>query len=170
MFSGKSTELLRRVRRAQIAGQKVLLLKPSCDTRYTADAVVTHDNASVTCVTVDNLWEMPPGDWDVVAIDEAQFFERGSGIEDFPYYLVSCEGVRVIIAGLDVDYAGRPFGDMPYLLAQADQVTKLSAVCVQCGKDAARTYRKQSDSQQVLLGAEDAYEARCRTCWGVMDH
>lgn len=163
MFSGKSTELLRRVRRAVIADKDVWLVKPAVDNRYSDTEVVTHDNHKIKCRVVNNLWELwdeiEDTEPDVVAIDEVQFF--GECIDDFPYGLVDI-GIRVIVAGLEVDSDGACFGSMPYLLAQADSVTKLTAICMQCGDEATRTYRKPGGSEGV--GGSESYEARCRSC------
>lgn len=163
MFAGKSTELLRRVRRAVIADKDVLLVKPTVDDRYSDEEVVTHDGNRIRCRVVSDLWELvdeiDARDPDVIAIDEAQFF--GECLDDFPYAMVE-DGRRVILAGLEVDSSGACFGSMPYLLAQADSVTKLTAVCSQCGEAATRTYRKPGGSEGV--GGSESYEARCRGC------
>lgn len=164
MFSGKSTELLRRVRRAAIADKDVLLVKPAVDDRYSDEEVVTHDGNKIKCRVVNDLWELADEiedrDPDVIAIDEVQFF--GDDLDDFPYRMVEEEGRRVIVAGLEVDSDGRCFGQMPYLLAQADSVTKLTAICSQCGEEATRTYRKPGGREGV--GGSESYEARCRGC------
>lgn len=163
MFSGKSTELLRRVRRATIADKDVLLVKPAVDDRYSDEEVVTHDGNRIRCRVVSDLWELTDEiedrDPDVLAIDEVQFF--GECLGEFPYLMVE-EGRRVVVAGLEVDADGRCFGQMPYLLAQADSVTKLTSICSQCGEEATRTYRKPGGSDGV--GGSESYEARCRGC------
>jgi len=158
MFSGKTEELLRRIRRAQIAGQKVCLLKPNLDTRYHPTAVVSHDKTALDAQPVPNsdalyLLSTP---YDVIGIDEAQFFDLG--IVEVVNRLAD-EGKRVIIAGLDMDYRGRPFGPMPYLMAIAEFVTKLHAICVYTGGLAHYSYRRTPENDEViLLGSQERYE------------
>jgi thymidine kinase len=157
MFSGKTEELLRRVRRVQLAGQVVRLFKPAIDTRYHPQAVVSHDQSRLDAQPVANAHSLYllSSDAQVVAIDEAQFFEMD--VVDIVDRLAD-EGKRVIIAGLDMDYRGRPFGPMPYLMAIAEFVTKLHAICVHTGELAHYSHRKALDSQQIQLGHGDLYE------------
>ena len=163
MFSGKTEELIRRLRRAQIARQKVAVYKPKIDDRYSAENIVSHSEMSLTSQVVDDASEILrlAGDAQVVGIDEGQFFKDN---------LVSvCEelanhGKRVIVAGLDQDYLGRPFEPMPQLLAVAEYITKTLAICVVCGNPADRTQRKGKQQDRVVVGAKDLYEARCRRC------
>ena len=164
MFSGKTEEMIRRMRRATIGGKKVFLGKASKDTRYDNEQVVTHNMDrmdSVPISSVDELYQAI-GDADVIGIDEVQFFTE-EFIEAFEN--LANEGRRVILSGLDMDYAGIPFGLMPLLLARANRVSKLKAVCIQCGQDASYSYRLNNDSNQVMLGSTDSYEARCRACF-----
>lgn len=171
MFSGKSEELIRRVKRVLIAGQKVRVFKPKLDDRYHASDVVSHDGERVQAEPVAGSSEMQSRlqgeDVQVVAVDEAQFFDDG-----LPELLeeLAANGVRVIVAGLDMDFRGEPFGVMPTLMARAEFVEKLSAVCVRCGRAATRTQRlvdgkpARYDEPVILVGASEAYEPRCRAC------
>ncbi len=168
MFSGKTEELLRRVRRAQIARQKVQVFKPQIDNRYSADHVQSHNANRVASRPVErarDILKYVDDNTRVVGIDEAQFFDE-SVIE--VAQKLAYRGMRVIVAGLDMDFRGQPFGPMPKLLAIAEDVTKLSAVCVVCGNPASRTQRiaaPTGDSDnKVLVGAKEYYEARCRFC------
>jgi len=163
MFSGKTEELIRRLKRAKIAHLKVEIFKPSIDVRYHEMQVVSHDANAIASTPVDNPQTilLMASDVDVVGIDEAQFFDAE--------IIHVCEtlalrGVRVIVAGLDMDYLGIPFGPMPNLLAVADYITKLHAICVKCGNIAHISYRKTDEERQVLLGERDMYEPRCRKC------
>ncbi len=164
MFSGKTEELIRRLRRAKIARLKVEIFKPAADVRYDGDKVVSHDANAVASTPVihsQNILLLLQ-DPDIVGIDEAQFFDEG--------IVHVCEtlaqrGIRVIVAGLDMDYRGKPFGPVPQLLAIADYITKLHAICVKCGDTASISYRKISNDKQVLLGEKDMYEPRCRKCY-----
>jgi thymidine kinase len=164
MFSGKTEELLRRVRRARIGRQRVVIFKPESDQRHAADAVVAHSESRQDCTSVARATDILTlaGDADVVGIDEAQFLGP-----DLPMVVTKLadEGRRVIVAGLDQDYRGRPFEPMPELLAIADVITKNHAVCTICGAPASRTQRLVRGDALVLLGAEEAYEARCRRHW-----
>lgn len=164
MFSGKTEELIRRLKRAKIANLKVEIFKPAVDVRYDDVKIVSHDTNSIHSTPVDNASSilLPALQVDVVGIDEAQFFDES--IVEVCNHLAMC-GVRVIVAGLDMDYTGRPFGPMPQLLATADYITKLHAICVQCGNIASISYRKVKDESQLLLGEKDLYEPRCRACW-----
>lgn len=168
MFSGKSEELIRRVRRAQFAKQKIAVFKPAIDDRYSEEAVVSHNGATVIATPVSHscdIKEYISEDLDVIAIDEAQFFDEA--IVDIVTELAD-EGFRVIVAGLDQDFRGEPFGPMPRLMAIAENVTKLQAVCTVCGSPASRTQRLINgkpagyDDPIILVGASEAYEARCR--------
>lgn len=168
MFSGKTEELLRRLKRAQIARQKIQVFKPALDTRYATDHVQSHDSGRIASVSVrraEEILELVNNNTRVVGIDEVQFF--GDGIVDVAQKL-AYRGTRVIIAGLDMDFRGEPFGPMPKLLAVCEHVTKLSAVCVVCGAPATRSQRiaapEGADGAQILIGAKDMYEARCRFC------
>lgn len=166
MFSGKSEELIRRVRRSQIAGQEVRVLKPVIDDRYAKSEVVSHIKNSVACGTVEkaaDILQVVTRTDQVVAIDEAQFLD----VMLVPVVReLAGRGKRVILAGLDMDSEGNPFGAMPTLMAMAEEVTKLHAVCVQCGEDASFSYYKGTKDSQVEVGA-DQYEARCRACWSM---
>jgi thymidine kinase len=163
MFSGKTEELIRRLKRVKIANQRAEIFKPSIDTRYDEVKIVSHDERMIHSTPVDNSQTilLLAQDVDVVGIDEAQFFD--DQILDVCEKL-AIKGIRVIVAGLDMDYLGRPFGQMPNLLAIADYITKLHAICVQCGGIACISYRKTSTVGQVLLGEKDIYEPRCRQC------
>ncbi len=164
MFSGKTEELIRRLKRVKFANLKVEIFKPSFDTRYDKVKVVSHDDNAIQSTAVDNSQAilLLAGNVDVVGIDEAHFFDAG--------IVQVCEalalrGIRVIVAGLDMDYQGRPFSPVPELLAVADYITKLHAICVVCGNIAAISYRKTKDKEQFLLGEKDLYEPRCKVCY-----
>jgi thymidine kinase len=164
MFSGKTEELIRRLRRAQFAGLKVEIFKPSLDTRYSETRVVSHDEKSIVSTPVDNASAILlfSGDVDVVGIDEAQFFD--SSIVDVCNKLAD-DGIRIVIAGLDMDFMGKPFGPMPALLAIAEYITKVHAICMRCGNLAQYSYRKSEEAQVVLLGEKNLYEPLCRDCY-----
>ncbi len=164
MFSGKTEELIRRLKRVKIANLKVEIFKPSIDIRYDEVQVVSHDANAILSTPIDNPQTilLLANDVDVVGIDEAQFFDVE--IVNVCQVLAS-RGIRVIVAGLDMDYLGKPFGAMPHLLAVADYITKLHAICVQCGNIANISYRKTEADRQVLLGEKDIYEPRCRKCF-----
>lgn len=164
MFSGKTEELMRRLRRATFAGLKVEVFKPSIDVRYSEAQVVSHDERSIVSTPVDNALSilLLADDVDVVGIDEAQFFDN-SIIE--VCNKLADKGVRVVIAGLDIDFMGNPFGPMPGLLSIAEFVTKVHAICVRCGNLAQYSYRKSDESQVVVLGEKDKYEPLCRKCY-----
>lgn len=166
MFSGKTEELIRRLRRVKIAGQSVEIFKPIHDTRYSVDEVVSHDARSILSRPVQSSDEIlrVAEDIDVIGIDEAQFFDMA--LRDVCEQL-ALRGHRVIVAGLDMDYRGRPFGPMPDLLAVAEYVTKLHAICNHCGNLATHTYRLTADTETVILGEKDVYEARCRYCYNL---
>jgi thymidine kinase len=165
MFSGKSEELIRRVRRAQIARQRVQIFKPAVDTRYADDSIVSHSELRLSAESASSAAELLAKvrlDTEVVGIDEGQFFDSAlpaacSALAD--------RGLRVIVAGLDQDYLGRPFEPMPHLLAIAEYITKTRAICVVCGSPANHTQRLVHNVDRVLLGAHGTYEARCRRCF-----
>ena len=163
MFSGKTEELIRRLRRAQFANQKIAIFKPSIDRRYSDEEVVSHDSNAIMSTPIDSSAQilLLSSDIDVVGIDEAQFFD--DGLVDVCNELAN-RGVRVIIAGLDMDYRGVPFGPMPALCAIADDVQKVHAICVHCGALAYVSHRKVSGDKRVLLGEMQEYEPVCREC------
>ena len=164
MFSGKTEELIRRLRRAKIASKKVAIFKPMVDMRYSADDVVSHDSTSIPSIRLSRAMEILDysDDAEVIAVDEVQFFD--DKIVDVIQYL-AYKGKRVIAAGLDMDSDARPFGMMPDLLATAEFVTKLHAICVDCGTLATYTYRISEEKGQVLIGAFDKYKPLCRHCY-----
>jgi thymidine kinase len=164
MFSGKTEELIRRLRRAQFAGLRVEIFKPSLDTRYSETRVVSHDEKSINSTPVDNASSilLLAGDVDVVGIDEAQFFDES--IVDVCNKLAD-NGIRILVAGLDMDFMGKPFGPIPALLAIAEYVTKVHAICMRCGNLAQYSHRKSLEAQVVLLGEKDIYEPLCRSCY-----
>jgi len=166
MFSGKTEELIRRLRRAQFAGLKVEIFKPSLDKRYSETRVVSHDDKSIVSTPVDHATAilLLAGDVNVVGIDEAQFFDNS--IVDVCNKLAD-KGIRVVIAGLDMDFMGKPFGPMPALLAIAEFVTKVHAICMRCGNLAQYSFRKSEEDQVVVLGEKDKYEPLCRTCYNM---
>lgn len=164
MFSGKTEELIRRLKRAKIAHLKVEIFKPALDIRYDEGQVVSHDANTILSTPIDNSQTilLMAIDVNVVGIDEAQFFD--------PQIVQVCEtlamkGVRVIVAGLDMNFQGKPFGPMPQLLAVADYITKLHAICVKCGNIASFSFRKGGPGDLVVLGEKDLYEPRCRKCY-----
>jgi len=164
MFSGKTEELIRRLRRAEIARQKVEIFKPSIDIRYSTTDVVSHDENTIRSTAVDNSATilLLAGNVDVVGIDEAQFFDVG--LIDVCNKL-SDMGVRVIVAGLDMDFRGKPFGPMPGLMASAEYVTKVHAICMRCGNLAHFSHRLTDAEKLVVLGEKGAYEPLCRECY-----
>jgi thymidine kinase len=170
MFSGKTEELIRRVRRARIAKQKVQVFKPALDIRYHAEQLSSHNGLHWEAIPVNSAREIPnhlEPDTTVVAVDEAQFFDWQ--LSEVCTELAS-RGMRVILAGLDMDFRGEPFGPMPLLMAEAEEVTKLQAICVVCGAPASRTQRlidgrpAAYDDPIILVGGSESYEARCRHC------
>jgi thymidine kinase len=164
MFSGKTEELIRRLRRAQFAKQKVEIFKPKIDTRYDEQAVVSHNDTSIMSTPVpasENILLLA-NDVDVVGIDEAQFFDME--LVNVCNTLAN-NGIRVIIAGLDMDFTGKPFGPMPNLMAIAEHVDKVHAICMQCGNIAQNSFRKTADKSLVVLGETDSYEPLCRECY-----
>ncbi|RAL23596.1 thymidine kinase [Lujinxingia litoralis] len=165
MFSGKTEELIRRLKRATYARQSVQIFKPAIDNRYDDSAIVSHSQLSLPSVPVADLRELRQAldpQVDVVGIDEVQFFD--DRVVDFCEELAD-SGHRVVVAGLDQDYLGKPFGPMPALLSVAEYITKLMSICVHCGNPAHRSYRLSEDPQQVLVGTGQQYEARCRRCF-----
>lgn len=164
MFSGKTEELIRRLNRALIAKQKVEIFKPKIDTRYHEYNVVSHNETAIRSTPVSFADDiiLLAGDCDVVGIDEAQFFDEGlSKVVD----KLANSGKRVILAGLDMDFQGRPFGSMPEIIAIAEFVTKVHAICMKCGAVAHYSYRLKASKEKVLLGENQEYEARCRKCY-----
>ena len=164
MFSGKTEELIRRMKRAKFAKQKVEIFKPSLDTRYSDVDVVSHDQHSIPSTPIDSSSTIAllSSDIDVVGIDEAQFLD--DGVVDVCNDLAN-RGVRVIVAGLDMDFQGKPFGPMPALCAIADDVTKVHAICVKCGALAYISHRLVANDKRVLLGEQMEYEPLCRECY-----
>jgi thymidine kinase len=165
MFSGKSEELIRRVRRAQIARQKVQLFKPRLDARFSADEIVSHSEMKMPSRVVErahDILALVEADTEVVGIDEGQFFDLS--LVDVADALAS-RGMRVIVAGLDQDYRGRPFEPMPQLMAVAEYVDKTLAVCMRCGAPANRSQRLVATEDRVVVGGAGQYEARCRRCF-----
>lgn len=164
MFSGKTEELIRRLKRAKFARQRVEIFKPSIDVRYSEEEVVSHEGNSIISTPVDSSASilLMTGDVDVVGIDEAQFFDEH--IVDVCNELAS-RGIRVIAAGLDLDFRGTPFGPMPNLLAIADEVTKVHAICMRCGALAYVSHRIVEGEKQVMLGEKQEYEPLCRECY-----
>ena len=166
MFSGKTEELLRRIRRAEFANQKIELFKPAIDVRYDETEVVSHNENSRISTPVNNSSEIllyvNMSDVQVVAIDEVQFFD--DGVVDVCNQLANA-GIRVIVSGLDMDYKGEPFGPMPKLMAVAEYVSKQHAICTRCGDLAQYSHRIVANEQQVLLGEKDSYEPLCRHCF-----
>ncbi len=164
MFSGKTEELLRRLKRAKIAKQRVEIFKPTIDVRYSEEEVVSHDKNSILSTPVDSSGNilLYSEEVDVVGIDEAQFFDKG--LVDVCNSLAN-KGIRVIVAGLDMDYKGEPFGSVPALCAIADEVTKVHAVCVRCGAPAYISHRLIDNDKRVLLGENEEYEPVCRICY-----
>ena len=164
MFSGKTEELIRRLKRAKIAMQQVEIFKPQIDTRYSEDQVISHDENTIMSTPVSTAGNilLLAGGVDVVGVDEAQFFDMG--------LIEVCNklangGTRVIVAGLDMDFRGRPFGPIPGLIATAEYVTKVHAICVKCGNIAHHTHRKMKAEKLVMLGEKDLYEPLCRKCY-----
>lgn len=168
MFSGKTEELLRRLKRAQIARLNIEIFKPRTDTRYDETAVVSHDLNSIESIPVENSTAilLLKAGTQVVGIDEAQFFD-----DNLPEVCnkLAQKGIRVIVAGLDMDFQGKPFGPVPALMAIAELVTKVNAVCVRCGSPAVYSYRTVPNANRVLLGEKDSYEPRCRHCYHLGD-
>jgi thymidine kinase len=164
MFSGKTEELIRRLRRARIANLQVGIFKPQTDNRYHPENIVSHDENTILSIPVPdaNAILEQVSTVDVIGIDEAQFFD-----ETLPDVcdILATRGIRVIVAGLDMDFSGKPFGQMPVLLSKAEYITKLHAICMQCGHIANYSYRKTGNAEQLLIGNKDVYEPRCRICY-----
>ncbi len=164
MFSGKTEELIRRLKRAKIAHLRVAIFKPTVDTRYDEGNIVSHDERALRSITVKKARDILSQceEIEVAGIDEAQFFD-----DELPEVcdLLAFRGIRTIVAGLDMDYKGNPYGPIPDLLAKADYITKLHAICMQCGNIATFTYRKTGDTEQFKLGEKEIYEPRCRDCF-----
>jgi len=164
MFSGKTEELIRRLKRAKISRQKVEIFKPSVDVRYHIENVVSHDSTSIPSTPVESAQQilLMAGDVDVIGIDEAQFFDNGlASVCD----KLANSGIRVIVAGLDMDYLGNPFGPIPGLMAMAEYVTKVHAICIRCGNLAQYSHRTIAGDKLVVLGETDSYEPLCRRCY-----
>lgn len=168
MFSGKTEELIRRLKRARIANLTVEIFKPAIDIRYDHEHIVSHNDSRIPSTPVESSQQilLLGQGVDVVGIDEAQFFDA-----ELPNVCdqLALQGIRVIVAGLDMDFRGEPFGPVPALLAKADYITKLHAICVRCGNIATHSYRTSAGSQKVLLGEKDHYEPRCRHCYAKGD-
>jgi thymidine kinase len=164
MFSGKTEELIRRLKRARIAQQKVEIFKPKFDTRYDAIKVVSHDSNFIHSTPVESSSQILPlaHDVEVVGIDEAQFFD-----DELPQVCeaLANKGIRVIVAGLDMDYLGKPFGPIPILMATAEYVTKVHAICMKCGNLALHSHRTVGNDSRILLGEQESYVALCRSCF-----
>ena len=164
MFSGKTEELIRRLKRAIIAKNKILVFKPKIDNRYSDNLIVSHNNNSIESIIVDNESEILniPNDVNIIGIDEIQFFKKE--IVDICIKLAN-QNKRVIVSGLDKDFQGQPFGIMPNILSEAEYISKLNAICNVCGDYAFFTKRISKDKEQILLGELDKYEANCRNCF-----
>jgi len=164
MFSGKTEELIRRLKRAKIARLKVEIFKPAIDTRFSVTEVISHDENAILSTPVETSGNIMllAGDVDVIGIDEAQFFDNG--LLDVSVSLAN-QGIRVIIAGLDMDFKGKPFGPIPGLMAVADHITKVHAICMRCGDVAQFSHRFANTDKLVLLGEKDQYEPLCRSCY-----
>jgi thymidine kinase len=164
MFSGKTEELIRRLKRVKIANLRAEIFKPKIDIRYHEQQIISHDENAIISTPIDNSQTilLLAQNVDVIGIDEAQFFD--DQLPDVCDQL-ALSGIRVIVAGLDMDYSGKPFGQMPNLLAKADYITKLHAICVVCGNIANYSYRKSPERSQLVLGEKDLYEPRCRKCY-----
>ena len=164
MFSGKTEELIRRMKRAQFAKQSVEIFKPAMETRYSEESIVSHDQNAIPCTPVEHSGNilLLSGGRDVIGIDEAQFFD-----DRLPVVCnqLANQGVRVIVAGLDMDFKGNPFGPMPALCAIADDVTKVHAICVECGQLAGYSHRLVQNEKLVLLGEKEEYQPLCRNCY-----
>lgn len=169
MFSGKTEELIRRVKRAEFANQNIILFKPKIDNRYSEDQVVSHKGTNFKAVVIENSSEIAEhikGE-NVVAVDEAQFFDKD--IVQVCNELAD-KGARVIVAGLDMDFKGKPFGPMPNLLAIAEYITKVHAICIDCGNLAQNSYRTVSGNKQVMVGEAEKYKPLCRGCYNKAQH
>lgn len=167
MFAGKSELLIHRLNRASYSKKKIVAFKPAIDNRYSEEEIASHSGLKYKCVCITNPYEiydfLGKNKADVIGLDEAQFFSKD--IETVIQDLNSWNTFDIYVAGLDLDSKGNPFGSMPYLLALADKVTKVAAVCTICGNDATRSHRTAESTEQVLVGAVDSYEARCKAHW-----
>ena len=166
MFAGKSELLIHRLKRASYAKKKIVAFKPAIDNRYSVSEIASHSGQTFKSIAVTSVQEiamylLEHDEPEVIGFDEAQFF--GEGFDELVNTLSAIK--EVYVAGLDLDSAGKPFGSMPHLLAMADKVTKVSAVCMKCGADATRSQRLVNNTEQVMVGANGTYEARCRKCW-----
>jgi thymidine kinase len=166
MFSGKTEELIRRIKRAKIANQKIEIFKPKTDVRYDVQEVVSHDENSILSIPIEKSTDIYRHleEVNVVGIDEAQFMDA-----ELPGVCekLALRGIRVIVAGLDMDFKGNPFGPLPALLAKAEYITKVHAICPHCGNLATHSYRLSDDKETVVLGEKDKYEPRCRLCYNM---
>ena len=168
MFSGKTEELIRRIRRAEIAKMNTIIFKPNIDNRYSSNHIVSHNQSKMESILVEDINEILENstEMDVIGIDEAQFFSN----ELIPVCKkLAKDNKRVVVAGLDTDFKGIPFGPMPALMCESDFLDKLRAICVKCGNPASFSQRITKDSNQVLIGETDAYEARCRNCFKIVE-
>lgn len=168
MFSGKTEELIRRIRRAEIAKMNTIIFKPNIDNRYSSNHIVSHNQSKMESILVEDINEILENstEMDVIGIDEAQFFSN----ELIPVCKkLAKDNKRVVVAGLDTDFKGIPFGPMPALMCESDFLDKLRAICVKCGNPASFSQRITKDSKQVLIGETDAYEARCRNCFKIVE-
>ncbi len=168
MFSGKTEELIRRIRRAAIAKMNTIIFKPNIDNRYSSNHIVSHNQSKMESILVEDINEILENstEMDVIGIDEAQFFSN----ELIPVCKkLAKDNKRVVVAGLDTDFKGIPFGPMPALMCESDFLDKLRAICVKCGNPASFSQRITKDSKQVLIGETDVYEARCRNCFKIVE-
>ncbi|MBT3737591.1 MAG: thymidine kinase [Candidatus Marinimicrobia bacterium] len=168
MFSGKTEELIRRIRRAEIAKMNTIIFKPNIDNRYSSNHIVSHNQSKMESILVEDINEILENstEMDVIGIDEAQFFSN----ELIPVCKkLAKDNKRVVVAGLDTDFKGIPFGPMPALMCESDFLDKLRAICVKCGNPASFSQRITKDSNQVLIGETDVYEARCRNCFKIVE-
>lgn len=168
MFSGKTEELIRRIRRAEIAKMNTIIFKPNIDNRYSSNHIVSHNQSKMESILVEDINEIleNSAEMDVIGIDEAQFFSN----ELIPVCKkLAKDNKRVVVAGLDTDFKGIPFGPMPALMCESDFLDKLRAICVKCGNPASFSQRITKDSKQVLIGETDVYEARCRNCFKIVE-
>jgi thymidine kinase len=168
MFSGKTEELIRRIRRAEIAKMNTIIFKPNIDNRYSSNHIVSHNQSKMESILVEDINEILENstEIDVIGIDEAQFFSN----ELIPVCKkLAKDNKRVVVAGLDTDFKGIPFGPMPALMCESDFLDKLRAICVKCGNPASFSQRITKDSKQVLIGETDVYEARCRNCFKIVE-
>ena len=169
MFSGKTEELIRRIRRAEIAKMNTIIFKPNIDNRYSSNHIVSHNQSKMESILIDDINEILENskEMDVIGVDEAQFFNN----ELIPVCKkLAKDNKRVVVAGLDTDFKGDPFGPMPALMCEADFLDKLRAICVKCGNPASFSQRLIKNSEQVVIGETDIYEARCRNCFKIVEN